>query len=65
LSLRTQAVALAILAGGQPGPGFFSRTRTSTGKTLRPKDGENHRENRSPRDLPSMTDYRVPHLVTD
>jgi hypothetical protein len=54
----------ANIASAAQGPDFFIRTRTGTGKTLRPKDGENPRESLlSHRDLPSMTDHRVPHLV--
>jgi hypothetical protein len=51
--------------GGRTGI-FFVRTRHGAGQTPRPKDGENSWENLfSHRDLPSMTDYRVHHLVTD
>jgi hypothetical protein len=51
--------------GGRSGF-FFTRTRHGAGQTPRPKDGENSREDLfSHRDLPSMTDHRVHHLVTD
>jgi uncharacterized membrane protein YeaQ/YmgE (transglycosylase-associated protein family) len=49
----------------QQGPDFlFRRTRNGAGKTLQPKDGEHPPgEIFSHRDLSSMTDHRVPHLV--
>jgi hypothetical protein len=49
----------------EQGPGFFFVHGTVPAKTLQSKDGENLAgEFFSRRDLPSMTDYRVRHLIT-
>src|SRR5580658_6073942 len=65
--LRTQAAAPAIFAQAAAGPElFFARTRHGAGKTPRLRTVKTPRENPTPRrDLPSMTDHRVRHLITD
>jgi Zinc-binding dehydrogenase len=49
----------ARFADARQGRSFFVHG-TGAGKTLRSKDGENPGRILSHRDLPSMTDYRVP-----